>query len=48
MIIGVVTFFICIAGIILGRHFGMKLADKATVVGGLILIGIGLEIFFTA
>ncbi len=48
VIIGVVTFFICIAGIILGRHFGMKLADKATIVGGLILIGIGLEIFFTA
>lgn len=47
-IIGVVTFLICLAGIVLGRHFGMKLADKATVAGGLILMGIGLEIFLSA
>lgn len=45
LIIGVLTFFICLAGVRLGRRFGMKLANKATVVGGLILIGIGLEIF---
>ena len=48
VIIGVVTFLICLAGIVLGRHFGMKLADKATVAGGLILMGIGLEIFLSA
>ena len=48
VIIGVVTFGICIAGLILGKKFGMKLADKATVLGGCILIGIGLEIFLTA
>lgn len=48
LLIGVVTFIICLAGIFLGRQFGMKLADRATVVGGLILIGIGLEIFFSA
>lgn len=47
-IIGVVTFLICLAGIVLGRHFGMKLADKATVAGGFILMGIGLEIFLSA
>ena len=47
-IIGVVTFLICLAGIVLGRHFGMKLADKATVAGGFILMGIGLEIFLLA
>ncbi|WP_416177527.1 manganese efflux pump MntP family protein [Dialister sp.] len=46
-IIGIVTFFICLLGIILGRRFGMCLADKATIVGGIILMGIGLEIFLS-
>lgn len=48
IIIGIVTFSICIAGLFLGKRFGMKLADKATILGGVILIGIGLEIFFGA
>lgn len=39
------TFAISVAGVHLGRVFGNKLADKATVLGGLILIGIGVEIF---
>ena len=47
LIIGIVTFFICLLGILLGRRFGMWLADKATIVGGIILIGIGLEIFLS-
>ncbi|MBR3420331.1 MAG: manganese efflux pump [Oscillospiraceae bacterium] len=46
-IIAAVTFAICMAGIQLGRKFGMKLAGKATVLGGLLLIGIGLEIFIS-
>lgn len=45
VLIGAVTFFICLAGLFLGKKFGMKLADKASVLGGVILIGIGLEIF---
>lgn len=45
LIIGVVTFFICIGGLILGRKFGTKLAGKAGILGGVILIGIGIEIF---
>ena len=45
MIIGIVTFGICMAGLRIGKHFGMKLAGKASVLGGVILIGIGLEIF---
>ena len=48
IIIGIVTFAICLAGLFLGKRFGMKLADKATILGGVILIGIGLEIFFGA
>lgn len=44
-IIGVVTFIICLFGVFLGRKVGMKLAHRATIVGGIILIAIGLEIF---
>ena len=34
-------------GLILGKKAGMKLARKASVFGGLILIGIGAEIFIS-
>ncbi len=47
LIIAVVTFFICMAGIIIGRKFGTKFSNKATIFGGIILIMIGLEIFIT-
>ena len=46
-IIAVVTFFICVGGIAIGKKFGTKLANKASVFGGVILIIIGLEIFLT-
>lgn len=46
-IIAVVTFFICLAGIAIGKKFGTKLANKASIFGGVILIIIGLEIFLT-
>ena len=45
VIIAVVTFFICMGGLLFGRKFGEKLAGRATILGGLILIGIGAEIF---
>ena len=48
LIIGIVTFVICMGGLVIGRKFGTKLAGKASVLGGVILIGIGLEIFITA
>lgn len=47
IIIAIVTFIICIAGLILGKKFGTKFAGKASILGGVILIGIGLEIFIT-
>lgn len=47
-IIAAVTFVICTAGVAIGRKFGMKLAGKASILGGVILIGIGLEIFITS
>ena len=48
LIIAIVTFFICFAGILIGKKFGTKLAGKAGILGGVILIFIGLEIFITS
>lgn len=48
LIIAVVTFFICSAGLVIGRKAGTKLSGKAGVLGGAILIFIGLEIFITS
>lgn len=48
LIIAAVTFVICMGGILLGRKFGTKLAGKASVLGGCILIFIGIEIFITS
>lgn len=45
VIIAVVTFFICIGGLLIGKKVGTKLNSKASILGGLILIGIGIEIF---
>lgn len=47
LIIAVVTFGICIVGLNLGKKFGTKFAGKAGILGGVILIGIGLEIFIS-
>lgn len=47
MIIAAVTFAICMLGLFIGKKFGTKLAGKATILGGIILIGIGIEIFLT-
>ena len=47
LIIAVVTFFICMAGLRIGKKFGTQLSGKANILGGVILIGIGLEIFIT-
>ncbi len=46
-IIAVVTFAVCTAGLFLGRKFGTRLAGKAGIFGGIILIAIGVEIFVT-
>lgn len=46
-IIAIVTFAICSAGVFIGKKFGDYIAGKASVLGGLILIFIGVEIFIT-
>lgn len=45
LIIATVTFFICFAGLIIGKKFGTHISGKATFFGGIILILIGIEIF---
>ena len=47
LIIAAVTFLICMAGLSIGRKFGTRFSGKASVLGGVILIVIGLEIFIT-
>lgn len=47
LIIAAVTFVICAAGLVIGKKFGTRLSGKATLLGGIILIVIGLEIFLT-
>ncbi|MBQ8202825.1 MAG: manganese efflux pump [Clostridia bacterium] len=48
LLIGIVTFFICYAGLAIGKKAGTKLAGKSGILGGAILIFIGLEIFITS
>lgn len=45
LIIGAVTLVICMAGLRIGRKLGELLAGKASILGGIILIAIGLEIW---
>jgi len=45
LLIAAVTFVLCLGGLSIGKRFGMRLAGKASILGGLILIAIGLEIF---
>ena len=47
LVIAVVTFIICMAGLAIGRRFGTCMAGKASILGGIILILIGIEIFVT-
>ena len=47
LLIGIVTFFICYAGIEIGKRAGTALAGRAGIFGGVILIFIGIEIFVT-
>ena len=47
VLIAVTTFIICMAGVAIGRKFGTKLSGKASILGGVILIFIGIEIFVT-
>lgn len=45
-IIGIVTLLICLAGLAIGKKFGTRLAGKASILGGAILIFIGIKVCF--
>jgi putative Mn2+ efflux pump MntP len=45
LIIGAVTFVICVGGLLIGRKAGTRLSWKASILGGCILVAIGVEIF---
>ena len=47
LIIGAVTFIICLAGVVIGKKVGNTFSSKASVLGGIILVLIGIEIFVT-
>lgn len=48
LMIAVVTFVICFGGLYIGKKVGTKLAGKAGILGGVILILIGIEIFVSS
>ena len=48
LLIGAVTFFICFMGLEIGKKAGTRLAGKAGIFGGAILIFIGIEIFVSS
>lgn len=43
--IGIITTLLSIIGVYIGKKFGDLLNNKASILGGIILIGIGLKIF---
>ena len=45
-IIAALTFLICAAGVVIGKKFGTKLAGRASILGGAVLVAIGFKIFF--
>ena len=45
LLIAAVTYVICMGGLVIGRKIGTKLTGRASILGGVILIVIGIEIF---
>jgi manganese efflux pump family protein len=48
VILGMVIFFIAVAGLGLGRRFGRIIGNRAELAGGLVLILLGIHIIWTA
>ena len=43
--IAAVTFVVCLGGVLIGKTYGTRLSGKASILGGVILIAIGIYIF---
>ena len=48
VIIAAITFVACLLGVVIGKKFGTKISNKATIFGGVLLILIGIEILITS
>ncbi len=48
LVIAAVTFGVCMGGLVIGKRFGTRFSSRAEVIGGVILIAIGLEIFISS
>ena len=46
-LIAFITFAICVVAVTIGKKFGTKLGSKAEILGGIILLAIGIEIFIS-
>lgn len=47
-LIGVTTLLLSVGAVYIGKFVGNKLADKATILGGVVLVGIGVKILLEA
>ncbi len=47
LIIGIITFIFCLFGVLFGKKISGKFSSYAELIGGIILICIGIEIFIT-
>lgn len=45
LLIGAITFAVCLAGVYIGKKFGTLCSCRAEYFGGIVLIGIGVKIF---
>lgn len=45
LLIGLITFFLCLIGVAIGKRFGTFCSCRAETFGGIILIAIGVKIF---
>lgn len=48
LLVGLTTFIVCLFGLKIGKTVGTRLSNRASILGGVILILIGIEIFVSS
>ena len=43
-VIGLITFFVCLMGVVIGNRFGSRYEKKAELCGGIVLMLIGVKL----